>query len=272
LRALKTAAGRSTPTAATAEVPPSSRVDPVNAAGTARYWMNLANETPAKAQKILYLTKALEQWVPADGDVLKARAYFERGVARHQTDFGAAEIEDYTRSIELDSTPWLPYHYRAWAHYFRREYREASEDHERTIAPNAGDAGYYSSLAITRMLEGLPTRSIEASNRSLGINSAFVQSYTNRGFAYIELDKFSEAAADFERAIRLAPDADAAPYVGLALVRWRQGTTTEARTLMKKAMVLAPDINKIPLWMTGHRHFTPKQAALIAEIQTADRR
>jgi hypothetical protein len=279
LRALKTASGNSTTTtsaAATTAAPSrqasSPRVEPVSAAGGTRYWMNLAGETTDKAKKINYLTKAIEAWVPADDTALKARAYFERGVARHQTDFGTAEIDDYTRSIELDSSAWLPYHYRAWAHYFRKEYREASEDHERTIAPNAGTAGYYSSLAVTRMLEGLLSKSLEASSRSLKIDPNFAQSYTNRGFAYFDQEKFEEAAASFDRAIQLDPSGDASPYVGLALVRWQAGATAEARAFMVKAMKIAPDINKMPLWMTGHRHFTPKQAEVIAEIQAADRR
>jgi tetratricopeptide (TPR) repeat protein len=277
LRALKSTSGSSAPATPVASRQASSasqqtsspRVEPVNGTGSAQYWMNLASETTDKGKKINYLTKAIDAWVPADGVALKASAYFARGVARHQTDFGMEEIEDYTRSIALDSAPWLPYHYRAWAHYFRREYREASEDHERTIAPNAGTAGYYSSLAVTRMLEGLLTKSLEASNRSLKIDANFAQSYTNRGFAFFDLDKLEESASGFERAIQLAPDGDASPYVGLALVRWRQGDLVEARKLMAKALKIAPDINKIPLWMTGFRHFTPKQVEVIAEIRAA---
>ena len=98
--------------------------------------------------------------------------------------------------------------------YNRADYKAALADFDRAIALKKDhDNAYYNRALALRMLDQ-PDRAISDLTVYIGRNPNEHQTYIERGSLYLDKRDFSRAQADYERALKLSPQSDAA-LVGL---------------------------------------------------------
>jgi len=100
----------------------------------------------------------------------------------------------------------LAYLKRSNAYYALNDIDHAIADLEAASALTPHDYAPLHELAIAYRDKGETERAIETMDRAISINPRSAESFYHRGEMKRALDRFIEAEADFETAIRLAPD------------------------------------------------------------------
>jgi len=160
-----------------------------------------------------------EAWAGLSGALVNLYWYgFDPTAARLEESRKAA-----ARAYEL--APELPVarHAMADAHYRGREYEKALEFAEPLVAelPNFGDAAYLTANIYRR--QGRWDDALPLFERAVELDPASARSLGNLAITYWALHRFPEAEAMLRRAIDVAPDDSALPYLNLAsnYLDWR---------------------------------------------------
>ncbi len=207
-----------------------------------------------------------------------ARAYNNRGVAKHNLGRYADAIADYNKTIELKPGLASPYNNLGTARrglreyvdaiaaynkaieldkdyaeaYYNRgltksklnkldQYKSAIADYDEAIKLGPDDALAYNNRGIAKYSLGKHDLAIADYDKAIELKPDLAEAYANRGNAKNNLDQYEDAIADFDEAIRLKPDL-AGAYVNRGNTKGGLGKYAEAIADYDKAIELKPDL------------------------------
>ena len=155
------------------------------------------------------LSKAIEM-NPDDQAALEARAkaYLEtEQLDKALADYNVLVVKFHTRNVEV-------YMQRGKLFVSQGEYSKAQKDFSRILIIDPHNSEAAVENAKVYMLKGRIQQSIPVSEMAIGFDKNNWEAYYVRGKAYFELEKYTEALKDFNKAIKLHPTADAHFYRG----------------------------------------------------------
>lgn len=122
----------------------------------------------------------------------------------------------------------------------RRDYGAAAEQYRKVVKlmPNSPEAHNNLGVALKKMgeMEG----AIEAFSRGLALRSDYGEAWSNRGWAFAEQKKWSEARRDFEQGLKINPRDEGALY-GLSRVLRETRDYGGAQQALRSLMVESPN-------------------------------
>jgi len=175
----------------------------------------------------------------------KATAYFEAG------DYQSA-IVNFRKTIESGADDKPGYYFLIQALLKQGNNKSAllcCEEVDQKFKLKPAD---FELFAYVFMQNSNYTKAIECLDQSIYYNFSNPLAYNNRGYAFLMLEEYDRAAADFRMAIRNDPKF-AFPYNNLALVYLRKGETDKVIPLIEKSRELNPDNPFLALHM-GYYH------------------
>ncbi len=156
------------------------------------------------------------------------KIYYQRGLAYSQLENYAGAITDYTQAININLNYVKAYEQRGLAHYQLGEYTAAVADYTEAIRINPHVASIYKNRAEAREQIGDRQGAIEDYSQAVKIDPHYAiadqecgfadenleaeteliepdnaLAYKNRGDAYLDLEEYEKAIADYNRAINL---------------------------------------------------------------------
>ena len=125
-----------------------------------------------------------------------ARAYYNRGNAKHQLKQHKEAIADYDKAIELNPKDAKAYYNRGNAKNELKQHKEAIADYNKAIELNPKDANAYNNRGVAKSNLKQHKEAIADYDKAIELKPEDAQAYYNRGLAYRELGKKEEADAD----------------------------------------------------------------------------
>ena len=140
-------------------------------------------------------------------DPFTANAYTNRGLARfHKGDYLGA-IADYNQALRIRPGLHTAYLNRAAAYRASGDPQTALKDLDRAIALKKDFFQAYNNRGSLHLDLGDTKAALQDLNRAIELNKDEVaEPFYQRGYTYLAMKEFDKAIADFERAIKLAPE------------------------------------------------------------------
>jgi tetratricopeptide (TPR) repeat protein len=151
------------------------------------------------------LKKAIKL-APTDG-----MPHYQLGVAYRMLKRFDDAIEEFSAAIKLDADLSDAYLRRGVCWYYKDEFNLAQSDFEDAAGVNFNDPRPLTWKGMALVRQGLVRDAINAYSQALRYDNHNVLAHVNRGLAYLSLQDYDKATADFDQAIRNAPK-DAANY------------------------------------------------------------
>jgi tetratricopeptide (TPR) repeat protein len=181
-----------------------------------------------------------------------AWAYSSRGSAYLSKGNLAKAIADFDVAIKLDPKSADTFYNRGIAYTDKGDFTRAKTDFDSAISLNPNDAGALASRCYVRAVTGSELDAALADcTKSLGLEA---NGYTNdsRGLVYLKLNRFAEARADYDTAVKEDPKS-ASSLFGRGVAKKRLGDTAGAN----KDMAAAKAINSKIAATYASRGVTP---------------
>jgi protein O-mannosyl-transferase len=121
-------------------------------------------------------------------------------------------INDFNRSVELDSADAHAYNLRGMVYMNNNRNEEAIADFNKAIGLAPGSADVYVNRGWVFMNEGRNSEAIEDYNKAIELDPEYEVAYNNRGIYFINENRIEEAGKDFDKAIELNPSYAEAYY------------------------------------------------------------
>ncbi|NPA31677.1 MAG: tetratricopeptide repeat protein [Chloroflexi bacterium] len=154
---------------------------------------------------------------------------------------GAMEALDIAIAAAPDAAPQA-YYYRALLHLELGEDEAALEDLNKAIEQNPHFPEAFAARGNVHLSLGRPVSAVEDFNKALQFGLADEASvYINRGLAYFQMDIYDLAEQDFQKALELNPESEAA-WFNLGSLYLKQGRDEEALEAFNKVVELNPDM------------------------------
>jgi TolB-like protein/class 3 adenylate cyclase/Flp pilus assembly protein TadD len=204
--------------------------------GWTHYWRDTREDI---AQAIPYLKKA----VKLDPNYYRASAalaasYWRILLNDWYSSLGLTSFETlekaklYLQEAMKDPTP-LAYLVASSMHRHEGRYQESIIDATRAIVLDANDPVGYVAMAKTMIYAGRPAEGAEAIKKAMRLNPHYPPTYLRSlGFAQFGMEKFEEAAASYEEAIKRDPNEDW-QYFEIAATYGQLGREAEAKSALK---------------------------------------
>jgi tetratricopeptide (TPR) repeat protein len=184
-----------------------------------------------------YFEKAVES------DNNYAEAWAQTGFCREKLGRHGEAIEASRKAINLRPSA-ESYFNLGLAHYYLKQYREASENYRNAIRLdpyNAADAHY--ALGLVYRDWGRADEEIQAYKQAIKLKPDYVSAYERLGSRYLRSKKYPEAIEIFKQITSLKPgDANAPNNMGEAYLE--MGLTSDAVEAFKQAIRMKPDFGK----------------------------
>jgi tetratricopeptide (TPR) repeat protein len=202
----------------------------------------------------------------------RADGYFWRGLTSLQLRDIDAALADFQQVERLQPKNEQAQYMLGVIHLGRRQYDQALAALDRAILLKLDYATPYLARAQIRLWQGQFPEALADIDFALGRLPPAKQSgaLNDRADVYRALGRLDEAAADFRRAIELAPKGIDA-YVGLALVLDGQGHPDDARACYDRLVAAAPDSAAARLRRAEYRRDRGQFAAALADCDAAAR-
>lgn len=147
-------------------------------------------------------------------------------------------MESASQALRVDPGHWPAYSARGICAFEMGDYERGVADYERYVAEVPDDADAWYNLGIGYRRNGQLDRSIEAYTMVLSIEPDYPQAFINRGSVLIDLARFEEAVADYDKA--LASGEIPAAYIGRGDAYIGLGQFEEARADFERSIELFP--------------------------------
>ena len=136
---------------------------------------------------------------------IKARQYYEEGVAKSHKKDAAGAVQAFNSSIQLDPHNPETFYQRGNANYDLKKYQEAIADYSQAIALNPNYFKAYFNRGLARHDFNDKRGALEDYTQVLNLQPNDVDTYYERGVAYLELQDYKTAIQDFNEVVRLQP-------------------------------------------------------------------
>ncbi|MCW6053498.1 tetratricopeptide repeat protein [Lyngbya sp. CCAP 1446/10] len=137
---------------------------------------------------------------------IKAKEYYEKGVASSRNQDAAAALQAFDKSIQLNPKNAESFYQRGNANYDLKKYQEAIADYGQTIALNPKYFKAYFNRALARRDFNDKRGAIEDYTQVLKLQPNDINTYYERGVTYLEIQDYKTAIQDFTEVIRLQPN------------------------------------------------------------------
>lgn len=193
--------------------------DPKNESYRLRYGL-LLNDTKAPAAAVIRLREALQEFPNS------SPLWLALGIAQMGDGKSDDARKSFERALELDprSAPALAYLGSTYGE--RGQYAEAAAYYERAVAaaPNVAVPYYLAADALLKQPEVDAPRVEKYLARAVELEPDFASAHMALAKLYVRGERWTEAAAAFERVTRLDPDSSEAHYqLGRVYVRLKRG-------------------------------------------------
>ena len=132
---------------------------------------------------------------------LRGLAFLDRGDTPHA-------IADLNQAIELAPEFVPAYQNRGNAWYARGNFGEALADYDTAIRLDPNSASAYVSRAAVRRDLGFTDGAMQDYQKAIELDADKASAYSGRGQLYMRQKDYARAIADFDRALKLAPNVD----------------------------------------------------------------
>ncbi|MCC3438542.1 MAG: serine/threonine-protein kinase [Oscillatoriales cyanobacterium] len=137
---------------------------------------------------------------------IKAKEYYEKGVAKSRNQDAAAALQAFDKSIQLNPNNGESFYQRGNANYDLKKYQEAIADYSQTIALNPQYFKAYFNRGLARRDFNDKRGAIEDYTQVLKLQPNDVDAYYERGVTYLEMQDYKTAIGDLTEVIRLQPN------------------------------------------------------------------
>ncbi len=194
---------------------------------------NLAEGNAAEAKSLL---EQLQAEYPKEPDL-----QLFLGISRLRLRDPDAAVIAIQRAIELDPTHieartllgWIELEVRGNADAAIGEYTKVIE-----IKPDSPQA--HVNLGVALKNKGEINKALESYNRALDLQEGYVEALSNRGWVYIEQEKWPEARRDFNHALKVKPE-DPGALQGLAQVLEKTRDYAGAQSVLSQLNAQSPN-------------------------------
>ncbi len=154
---------------------------------------------------------------------------------------GALEALDIAIAAAPDAAPQA-YYYRALLQLELGENEAALEDLNKALEQNPHFPEAFAARGNVLLSLGRPVSAVEDFNKALQFGLADEASvFINRGLAYFQMDIYDLAEQDFQKALELDPESEAA-WFNLGSLYLKQGRDEDALEAFNKVVALNPDM------------------------------
>ncbi|HEV7890279.1 MAG TPA: tetratricopeptide repeat protein [Pyrinomonadaceae bacterium] len=197
--------------------------DPKNESYRLRYGL-LLNDTKAPAAAVIRLREALEEFPNS------SPLWLALGIAQMGDGKSDDARKSFERALELDprSAPALAYLGSTYGE--RGQYAEAASYYERAVnaAPNVAVPYYLAADALLKQPEVDAPRVERYLARAVELEPDFASAHMALAKLYVRGERWTEAAAGFERVTRLDPESSEAHYqLGRVYVRLKRASEAQ---------------------------------------------
>ena len=140
-----------------------------------------------------------------------ALAYCNRGSSKSELHDGRGAIEDFTKAIEIDPNLALAYYNRGTSRHYFQDHRGGLADFTKAIEINPNYANAYNNRGGSKSELHDYRGAIEDFTKAIVLNPNDAEAYYNRGLSKNKLQDYQGAIMDFTKAIVLNPN-DAEAY------------------------------------------------------------
>jgi tetratricopeptide (TPR) repeat protein len=126
------------------------------------------------------------------------------------------------------------------AHYMLGDLSMAHQSFVQAISLNAAEPDLWQFMGAVSFCQGNSAESEKCWDRALLYGSGFTLAWTNKGFFYYYLKKFSQALELSNKAIRM-DQRNVHAWILRAQCQWKLGVMSEALQSIEKANIIAPD-------------------------------
>ena len=122
----------------------------------------------------------------------------------------------------------------------RKDYPAAIEAYRRVVQLRPDSPEAQNNLAVALKKNGDLDKALEGFSRALDLREGYAEAWSNRGWVYLEQEKWREARRDFEQALRLNPQDQGALY-GMSRVLKQTRDYSGAQEALKKLISRSPN-------------------------------
>jgi tetratricopeptide (TPR) repeat protein len=209
-----------------------------------------------------YLTEDTYSIPPSD-------IFYYRGTAYFFLENYSAAKADFDKSIEINLNSARSYFYRGLTLEKLGEFDAAQEDFDRLSALDLNNEGFYTYLGdyqafVRQDIEA----AIEYYSQAITINDKSPCNYTNRGLAYLAVERLNLAKQDFDQALDINPNTSAA-YFGLGLIYLNQSDFQAATNMLNRAIEIDPEYGDAYYWRAYIHQINGRNEAAVDDLRKA---
>ena len=152
---------------------------------------------------------------------------------RQQNDAAMGELN---RVIEMDAGNATAYAARSMIWLQRGQAQQALADIQQAAKLDPNDETIYISLGNIYVSQNMPQQALAAYQRAIDLNPQFsAGGYNGRGAAYLVLENWQQAEADFRKSLSILPY-NPAPYAGLGYIALHRSQYAQAVQFLSQAL------------------------------------
>ncbi len=136
---------------------------------------------------------------------VKAREYYEQGIAKSRDRDAAGAVEAFNKSLKFNPNNPETLYRRANANYDLKKYQESIADYSQAIALDPNYFQAYFNRGLARYDFNDKRGALEDYTKVLSLKPNDVDAYYERGVVYLDLQDYKTAIQDFSEVIRLQP-------------------------------------------------------------------
>lgn len=180
---------------------------------------------------IQYWTKEIEL------DPNFEEAYYKRGNVYYNKGLYDEAIRDYNKAIELNPEYVEAYNNKGVCYFNKGQYDQAIKNYNKGLEIDPDNETIYYNLGEVYFKKGLYDESINNYTKMIKLRPDYVNAYYNRGIVYYNKKQYDKAIKDFNKALSLKPN-DADIYTVRGITFYKKGNIKKAKSDWEKGCTL----------------------------------